>query len=95
MRKYTLTTDSIRRCTAQQRQVVWDWCVAEKAPDYNAIVRIDLIPSKKVAVYHLATSVGSTESGSPYIKTMPFEMPIKNKPTWVDLCVMTEDKGTT
>lgn len=90
MRKYSLTTDRIRQASDDDRQKVWDWCKAEKAPDYNTIVRIDLYPAGKYVIYHLATGVDTNDKGEPVLKTMPFQMPIKNKPTWVDLCSMSE-----
>lgn len=90
MRKYTLTSDALKMAGENMRDKVYEWCRAEGAPSINTIFRIDLIPSRHAVVYHLVSSVEMGDDGQPCIKTIPFEMPMKNRPTWVDLCTMTE-----
>lgn len=90
MRRYTLTLDSMRNATDNERDRVAEWCKLEGSPSLNTIVKIDLYPSLHKAVYHLAASVEVGDDGQPCIKTMEFPMPIRNAPRWVDMCSMSE-----
>lgn len=90
MRKYSLTAQGLMEAQLRvdnAQQMVWDWVKEENGPAANTIVAIDLYPTKKIAVYHLATGIDEEKME---IKTTLFSMPIKHAPRWVDLCEMSE-----
>jgi hypothetical protein len=87
MRKYTLTAEAMRKISDRDKQRIMDWCKAEGAPNANTILSIDLFPDSKQVTYHLVTGLDSTGLN---FTTLPFTLPIKNRPDWVGLCKVTE-----
>ena len=89
MRKYTLTTEQLKRQSPDMQEKLFDWCRKERSPSIHTIVKIELIPKTRQVTYWLATGV-EERGGKPCITTTAFTMPLRNKPNWVDMCVMSE-----
>lgn len=87
MRKYTLDAQTLKQQDDDMRERLYDWLKAEGSPSINTIVKIELYPRKREVVYHLAVGVDEVKM---CINTIPFRMPLKNKPNWVDMCTMSE-----
>jgi len=67
------------------RQKVWDYC-KQHGVNENTVHHIVLDPASKTVHFYLASGVEQNEAGELAIKTVDFPMPMRSKPTWVDLC---------